>query len=394
MRRGQYEYIGMALLVLAILIFAILSRLGSQGSYATQTGIIGGELEESYVNVNIQTVLYSTTDGIPLSEIIGDYICYGDKNPDYGKGQINLETEIRSRLDEYYGKGRWLLYVNSSSTTSYVPEIVIIFDGSGSMKDTPNPELGGMTNLQAVTQAVKKVSPSSPIWFLSSGAFSTSIGGKLPANNCDLSIGQIDPGIQGKVPPGWLVPETGESWANVAGYIAENGPPQNTPPYFSGWPNDIPKIVFVSSDERPCSVGPTTAYVDAAITKAVANDVKYYFITPPKLLAMPNSYYSYYGYPLDPAVNQFLFEEITRFSEETGGKAINITSVNDLAIEIEKATKINKDILREFSIDSTQFTDYFRLPTNAKKVLSYGFPLPTPCTTDIDAKGTLFVTAP
>ena len=109
-------------------------------------------------------------------------------------------------------------------------------------------------------------------------------------------------------------------------------------------------------------------------------------------MAEPNAYYDQMGQPLDQAANQFLFEQMTRFSEETGGKAINITSVNELADEIQKASKISKDILREFSIDSTQFTEDFRLPANARDTLSYSFPLPTPCTTNIDAKGILFVT--
>ncbi len=378
----------MALLVLAIVIFAILSRLGTQGSFAEQTGILGREQTENYVNVNIQTVLYSTAKGIPLSELIGDYMCYGDNNPDYGTGKINLENEIRTRLNNYYGKDKWILYVNATSTTTFVPQIVIVFDGSGSMvnKDFANP-LTGLTNYEAVYAAIRKVSPTSRIWLMEDQVrFGTSLFGERPANNCDLSNNKADPGMPLNSLNPNLRPQTDESWANVASFVAVHGPPLDNPPYFNGWPPDVPKIVFISSDERACNIGPTIDYVDNAIVKAKANGVKFYFIVPPMLYAEPRTTSA-----PNLAANAFVYNQMKRLSEETGGKAVNLTSVAELAIEIENAARIQKNILREFTIDSSSFTSNFRTPQGAKSVLAYPFPLPTPCTVDIDANAMLFI---
>ncbi|TAL57676.1 MAG: hypothetical protein EPN86_01570 [Nanoarchaeota archaeon] len=382
MRRGQAEYIGMALLVLAIVIFAILSRLGSQGSFTDQTQIFSSETQENYVDVNAQTVLYSTAAGIPLSELIGDFTCYGNETPDYGTGKISLVDEIRQRLDNYYGKGRWMLSVNSTTASKYVPQVVILMDSSGSMT-APNPlNPYSQSNEELVTNALRQVSPTSKLWELDEKPLSISVNGDRPANNCDLTLTNPDPG---------LIKVSGagdqESWGNTAAYVAEHGVPTKDPPYYTGWPPNIPKVIFVSSDERPCSAGPTKEYVDNAIAKANANGVKLFFIVPPVL----NPDKSTAGPIADV---QFLYSEMKRFSESTGGKTVNLSTVPELAFEIEKAASVDIKVLRTFSIDSTTFEQSFRTPQGASQVLSYSFPLPAPCSTDIEVNGILFVTHP
>ncbi len=380
MKRAQSEYIGMALLALVILIFAILSRLGSQQTFTEQSGIIGSELTESYVNVNAQTILYSTASGVPLSELLGDYVCYGDKMPDYGTGPIDLEKEIQRRLDAYYGPKRWRLVINASTTSTYVPQIVVVLDPSGSMGDAGP---SGLSNTDIIEAAVSRISPTSRKWKMGEDPFATALFGGRPANNCDLSITQTDPGVTSS-----LIQKE-ESWANIAGFIAEHGAPLDQPPYFDGWPPDVAKIVFISSDERSCSRGPTKEYVDYAIQKAVENDVKYYFIVPPVLYAEPGASS---GQPIKWA-NDYLYSEIVRFSEGSGGKAINITSVNALAEEIEKAARVEQKTLREFNVDSKTFSTGFEAP-KGRTIISYAFPLPTPCSHNIEANGILFAVNP
>jgi hypothetical protein len=59
-----------------------------------------------------------TSLGIPIDELFGVYSCYGKEKVNYGNGEINIVSVIRSSLDGIYGKEGWALLLKNDSTSS------------------------------------------------------------------------------------------------------------------------------------------------------------------------------------------------------------------------------------------------------------------------------------
>lgn len=118
MKKAQSELIGMILLVLAVVLFAIFNKLSSTQAFIRTGELLSETFKESFVSTSVQTSFYNTVKGIPLDELLGNYVCYGKTESDYGNGtKLYVNATLRNQFDTYHGKGKWALAVDKSDVS-------------------------------------------------------------------------------------------------------------------------------------------------------------------------------------------------------------------------------------------------------------------------------------
>jgi len=119
------EFIGIAVLVSAIVLIAIFSRMESASSMVFRAEEIMHNMRISGAAATVFSIPYTTARdrsgnslGIPLEELLGVYSCYGSEVVNYGNGHINMTELLRSTLDSIYGRDGWALLLQNQSANS------------------------------------------------------------------------------------------------------------------------------------------------------------------------------------------------------------------------------------------------------------------------------------
>jgi len=119
------EFIGIAVLVASIVLIAIFSRMESASSMVSRAETIMRSMRISGVAATGFSLPYITAKdkygnslGIPMEELFGVYSCYGTEVVNYGNGDINISSVVRTSLDSIYEKGGWALLLQNQSGNS------------------------------------------------------------------------------------------------------------------------------------------------------------------------------------------------------------------------------------------------------------------------------------
>ncbi|MEM2121353.1 MAG: hypothetical protein QXU20_01700 [Candidatus Woesearchaeota archaeon] len=362
------EFISIVLLIIVITLFALFNKLSAGKKSISSIQTLTTEVKTTDVQLVTVVLPYTTKLGIPISELLGTLSCYGNDTVDYGAGiKISILQEIRTRLDELYGKDNWVLFLKSGIIE--FPELYFYVDSSGSMKETIN----------AVDAAMRSISPKYKKVTI---AQLTNAKGAYSNGKDDLKCGLGD---NHEPSCDWE-----ENWGGAVAFIAKNGPP----PY-DGWNETEEKIIFISSDEESCSSdlefvygrirtsfcgpcchntpGNTPAYAELGLKAAKENEVRVYFLVPPNL---------YLNNP------QRWQDSVKKLCEETGGKMIKVKTDNPAALrdEIARNVKITE---KSLYVTSSYNGTEKRIPQ--KDFMSYDFVYPLPCSPSKRGEGSLMV---
>jgi hypothetical protein len=119
------EFIGIAILVSSIVLIAIFSRMESSASMVSKAESIMRNMRVSGISATGFSLPYITAKdksgdslGIPLEELFGVYSCYGNEAVNYGNGEINISSLVRTSLDSIYGRDGWALMLQNQSGNS------------------------------------------------------------------------------------------------------------------------------------------------------------------------------------------------------------------------------------------------------------------------------------
>jgi len=358
------EFISIVLLIIVITLFALFNKLSGAKKSITNVQTLTTEVKTTDVQLVTVVLPYTTKLGIPFSELLGTLSCYGNDSVDYGSGiKISILQEIRTKLDELYGKDNWVLFLKSGIIE--FPQLYYYIDNSNSMAETINTVDAAM---RSITPKYKKVT----------FAELTNAKGAFSNGWDDLKCGLGD---NHDFNCDWE-----ENWGGAVAFIAKNGPP----PY-DGWNESEEKIIFVSSDEESCSSdlqlgqyrwcapccrntpGNTPAYAELGIKAAKENEVRVYFLRPPKV---------YLNNP------QRWEESIKKLCEETGGKVIRVNIDNPAALR-DEITKNVEITYKSLYVTSSYNGTEKKIPK--KDFMSYDFVYPLPCSPAKRGEGSLMV---
>ena len=115
------EFIGIAVLVVALVIIMIFSRMETAGSLVSRMESTLKEFRIGSVTTTGSVIPYVTVNGVPIEELIGDYSCYGKEEVDYGNGKINITEELRKNFNSIYGENTWALLLKKDSEKNSFP---------------------------------------------------------------------------------------------------------------------------------------------------------------------------------------------------------------------------------------------------------------------------------
>ena len=105
MKKAQtVEFIGIALLVLALVIFMLFSRIGATKSAIDKAEMLASNYEQLSLSKGSLILVKTTYNGRSILSLIGDYACYGNEIADYGDWYtINITEAFINTLDPAYG---------------------------------------------------------------------------------------------------------------------------------------------------------------------------------------------------------------------------------------------------------------------------------------------------
>ena len=107
------EFISIALMITALVIFMMFSRMSSMGNKLKRTEFTMDNYKSAYILTTTTIIPFITINGVRVSNLIGTYICY--KNATI-KVDTSRETyffqAIREKFNEVYGLNMWALNIN------------------------------------------------------------------------------------------------------------------------------------------------------------------------------------------------------------------------------------------------------------------------------------------
>ncbi|MBI4439199.1 hypothetical protein HY640_04665 [Candidatus Woesearchaeota archaeon] len=377
--KAQIEQsLGITLLIVALLIVLILNSASRSSLFQKEAATALEKTETNLISTATLTSSYATDKGIPVDELLGVYMCYGEKEARYGEAlKVDTFSEIRSILDKTYGKDNWLIEMQAKNFEVKEEPLLFIMDSTGSMA-------GGrsrchntveQSNIQAVQLAANRI-VSNPMIVLS-GQIST-----LSQLQCDITP-QKYPEIPGSSVQS-RQPE--ENWPGYVMLVAEKGPiDQYGSPLPGGWGNKE-KILFISSDELACNIGPTDQYVEKAISKAKEAGIKVYFLMPPK----PVPAEEINSCQIKEEDMQEFRQGAERITKETGGEVVEIEDADNLAKRLRQIVKGGGIAKKKAYITSTNIEESHTLPRN-RDYRAYEFLFPLPCSKTDQGRYTLYI---
>lgn len=114
MKKAQIsEFIGIAILVLALTIFLLYNGVSSAESGLASSKRVIEISKVSNLNTGGATFPLVTSGGIPIADLLDFAVCYNVKKADYEAFSIDIDKEVEETLDSFYGKGNWMLSIES-----------------------------------------------------------------------------------------------------------------------------------------------------------------------------------------------------------------------------------------------------------------------------------------
>ncbi|MBI4210928.1 MAG: hypothetical protein HY544_05510 [Candidatus Diapherotrites archaeon] len=319
MKRAEIDdLLAVALLITLLSALLVVSMAGRQSQLRSQTLAEASRAERNLVSASAITSAYVTDSGIPVAELLGDYLCYGSESPDYGAGiRPNAFAEISGLFDSVHGRGNWMLEIKKAEAEAKQTPYMFFIDVTSSMTEPHS--LGQPSNFEAVSQAALRI-VDDPVIIKSSSV---------------TQHAQVACSIQPERFTDFDNPrQAEENWPGWVTLVAEIGPiDENGGKIEAGWGDEM--LVFISSDELACSTGPTSRYVETAVDKASAAGIRVYFLKPPR--PIPGTSLSN---PLGTPEDMREYEEgVASITSGTGGRIIEITDVDSLAEELRKVIR-------------------------------------------------------
>lgn len=334
----------MAIIILTIMLMVVLMEMKQKSAEVQVVRTASGlkDYTRNYIAANTVSFPYITYNGIPLEELIGAYACYNDEIADYGVNmKFNVTETLRTVLDEIYGSENWAVLITKENSPK-LPDLPFIVDGSGSMDD----------DIEIITQIRDIISSESDIIRMQD----------LPSESTDCYQGG---------------PQPEENWGGTSGYLCENGRPVKSGSSYSfePWSEDLPKVIFVSSDEFSCSSGSgaeeySQNYVDDAIQKCTDAGVKIYYL-------MPTTY-------------DFDIGQAEQLTDATGGKIISLNNAQDAITEIIAELGLSNDLQFRSQLQSSDMLTLKELPKD-RDLFTYSSIVPCPCRPSAICRGVIIV---
>jgi hypothetical protein len=109
------EYIGIVILVLVVVTFALFGNVGTAGLFERESYKMVGEYQLHRFLIVSKIFPQITVNRIPIEQLLGVYACYGDDTVDYGAWEVEISKEITEVLDIAIGNGLWSLQISDST---------------------------------------------------------------------------------------------------------------------------------------------------------------------------------------------------------------------------------------------------------------------------------------
>lgn len=109
------EFIGIILLIIVLAIFAMFARVNTSSVYVRESQESLQEYQTNRFLLISKVFPYITANTIPVEQLLGVYICYGNETVNYGFGEINITLEIRNILDQAVGEDMWALQIGENT---------------------------------------------------------------------------------------------------------------------------------------------------------------------------------------------------------------------------------------------------------------------------------------
>ncbi|MFH1591517.1 MAG: hypothetical protein ABIC95_06345 [archaeon] len=124
MKKAQMqEFIGIVLLILALVMFVMFDRVSSTDSALSRAESIAEGRGRGNIWAGANIMLYSTLEGVMLINLLGDHVCKNVTEVTYGRNRnINISNFLMTVLTAYYGEGHWSFELRSvNGTKCYNP---------------------------------------------------------------------------------------------------------------------------------------------------------------------------------------------------------------------------------------------------------------------------------
>ena len=109
------EFIGIILLIIVLAIFAMFARVDTSSIYVRESQESLREYQTNRFLLIAKVFPYITANNVPIEQLLGVYMCYGNETVDYGLGEINIISEIRQILDQAVGEDTWALQIGENT---------------------------------------------------------------------------------------------------------------------------------------------------------------------------------------------------------------------------------------------------------------------------------------
>ncbi|MFH1398709.1 MAG: hypothetical protein ABIG95_01200 [Candidatus Woesearchaeota archaeon] len=100
MKKAQaMEFIGIIMLLVVVAVFALFSRVTSSSQFVEQSEEALSQYQQYRFALISKVFPYITMGNIPVEQLLGVYMCYGNKTTDYGMGKIDIISNITWVMD-------------------------------------------------------------------------------------------------------------------------------------------------------------------------------------------------------------------------------------------------------------------------------------------------------
>lgn len=109
------EFIGIILLIIVLAIFAMFARVNTSSIYVRESQESLREYQTNRFLLTAKIFPYITANNVPIEQLLGVYMCYGNETVNYGLGEVNITLEIRDILDQAVGEDMWALQIGDNT---------------------------------------------------------------------------------------------------------------------------------------------------------------------------------------------------------------------------------------------------------------------------------------
>ena len=116
-KKGQgSEFFGVVFLIIILVIALLFNKIINAKRGVSKTEETLQNYQNIYITTSVTKFPYITEKGIPINELMGNYVCYSKKIYDYGPnlGKIDMIKTIKETLNQTFGSGNWKMELNKS----------------------------------------------------------------------------------------------------------------------------------------------------------------------------------------------------------------------------------------------------------------------------------------